>query len=301
MSTVTQVSAVLKTDTGMVRDHNEDYVSAWEPSSEEEKASHGWLYLVADGVGGAEAGEVASRVTVEQVTTYYLADHETQEVGERLQAAIRAANDDLRQLAANQHHANMATTLVAVAIVNNQATIANVGDSRCYHWRQGQIRQITKDQSLVAQLVEEGAITEEEALNHPRRNVILFSIGSMRDPRIDLFTVSLEPDDLLLLCSDGLTRHVSDPEIAETLGQTTPELAGQMLVELANARGGSDNISVALISFGQHTPVARVVTAPMRPFVLPAGATPYALWAYALFLAVVEVILILVIWFGLRV
>lgn len=302
MAAVTQVNAILKTDTGLVREHNEDYAGAWEPSSDEEKANHGWLYLVADGVGGAEAGEIASRVTTEQVTTHYLAQTEINDVGERLRQAIQAANDDLRRLAAENHaHTNMATTLVAAAIVDGQATIANVGDSRAYHWRQGHIQQITKDQSLVAQLVEEGAITEEEALSHPRRNVILFSIGSMREPRIDLFNVWLEPNDILLLCSDGLTRHVSDQEIAAVLGQEPSDQAGQSLIELANARGGSDNITVAIIVVGQPVSLARVVSTQAGRLNLNASAIPRVLWLYTLFLAVVEVCLILAIWYWLRV
>ncbi len=300
MATPPFVQAVLETHTGLVRDHNEDYTSAWEPQSEQDRCRHGWLYIVADGVGGAAAGEVASQYATERIQHHYLASAHLPGLDARLRHAIQAANEDLRQLAANSHrHSHMATTVVAAVVRDNQAVLANVGDSRGYHWRAGRLQQITKDQSLVAQLVEEGAITQAEALNHPRRNIILFSIGSMREPRIDLFQVALEPDDRLLLCSDGLTRHVEDEEIAAILGRAAPAPAVHELIELANQRGGSDNITIALIHI-QRPPVAirRVISTPtltVRP------RTSTALWVYTLFLAILEMILILLVWYGLRV
>ena len=151
------------------------------------------------------------------------------------------AQRDLRNLSASQATQNrMATTMVAVVVAGDRAFIANVGDSRAYLWRKGELQQVTRDQSLIAKLLEEGAITEAEAATHPRRHVILYSLGSERDPRIDLYELALQPGDQILLCSDGLTRHVSDDELAIILGEQDPEEATAALVRLANERGATN-------------------------------------------------------------
>ena len=181
------VDSSMRTDQGRVRDHNEDFVASHVPSSPEDISKNGQLYIVADGVGGSDAGEVASRFATERTIHYYLADGDTVDWGERLRQAMLDANTELRQLSGEKYEGlRMATTMVAAVLHNDGATLANVGDSRGYHWRDGVIYQITKDQSLVARLLEEGAITEEEAANHPRRNVILHSLGSESAPQIDL-------------------------------------------------------------------------------------------------------------------
>jgi protein phosphatase len=147
-------------------------------------------------------------------------------LGKRLVNSMQTANTNLRQLVAERNqNKRMATTMVATAISDQIAYIANVGDSRGYHWRSSSLRQVTKDQSLVAKLVEEGAITEAEAATHPHRNVILYSIGSEKTPKIDLFEVVLDPGDIIFMCSDGLTRHVSDKEISDILGEEQLEIA----------------------------------------------------------------------------
>ena len=148
-----KISAILRTDTGLVRDHNEDFVSYWEPGSPEEEARHGWLYIVADGVGGADAGEVASKLSSERTITHYLEDSESPDLGQRLLNAMQAANTDLRQHVLERNdNSRMATTMVAAVLHKGLAYIANVGDSRGYLWRNGRIQQVTKDQSLVAKL-----------------------------------------------------------------------------------------------------------------------------------------------------
>lgn len=252
MDMLVPVKAVMQTDTGQVRDHNEDYVIRYEPADTQEEEANGWLYIVADGVGGADAGEVASEFASQQAVQHYIVDGGGNDFGARLVQAMQAANTDLRQLVADRdENKRMATTMVAAVVLKDQAYIANVGDSRGYLWRDNRINQITKDQSLVAKLVEEGAITEAEAAKHPHRNVILYSIGSEKKPPIDLFEVSLVAGDKLFLCSDGLTRHVDDEEINEILGQADPTTAASQLINLANERGGQDNISVAIITYGE--------------------------------------------------
>jgi len=311
MSNLEQITATLRTDTGLVRGHNEDFVSHWEPSNLDEETKNGWLYIVADGVGGADAGEVASELTTDRTIKHYLEHADEADWGQRLLNAMQAANTELRQYVLERNdNSRMATTMVAVALRENHAYIANVGDSRGYLWRNGRIRQITKDQSLVAKLVEEGAITEEEAHFHPRRNVILYSLGSERSPKIDLFEETLETGDILFLCSDGLTRHVADEEIALVLSEDPPDKAANRLINKANDRGGEDNISVAVIRFEGETAVATETASVPRtqPLVMPAAmpanedeVNRSALWVYTLALGLVQATLIFLVWLLLRV
>lgn len=304
MTSVGPIVASLRTDQGRVREHNEDFIAFHEPAGPDEEAQNGWLYIVADGVGGAEAGEVASQYATERTIHHYLADQQTADLGERLRSAMLAANAELRDLATDsQSGGRMATTMVAAVIHDQMATIANVGDSRGYLWQNGTLQQITKDQSLVARLLEEGAITAEEAVNHPRRNVILHSLGSETSPQIDLFQVNLDSSKQLILCSDGLTRHVTDEEIAQAIGQETPDRATKTLIGLANQRGGEDNISVAVLSFGQQPmptsaqpPADQVTVARKRAPAALAPAERRALWILTAILCLVQTILIILIW-----
>jgi PPM family protein phosphatase len=308
MSGLSPIKADLQTDRGLVRDHNEDFVICHEPTSLDEEASNGWLYIVADGVGGADAGEIASEYASQQTIAHYLADNGESNPGKRLVDSMQAANTKLRQLVADRNqNKRMATTMVATAIRDQVAYIANVGDSRGYHWRGNSLQQVTKDQSLVAKLVEEGAITEAEAANHPHRNVILYSIGSEKTPQIDLFEIALDPGDIIFLCSDGLTRHVSDEEIRDILGTEALESATSSLIQLANQRGGQDNISAAIITYGDASSAAngkgekRVAMPVVSSKVRKAAPNRRFLVPYTIFLSIVEAILIVMAWLMLRV
>ena len=311
MSNLGQITAILRTDTGRVRGHNEDFVSYWEPPNREAEKESGWLYIVADGVGGADAGEVASEMTTQRTINHYLEHADEENWGQRLLNAMQAANSDLRQYVLERNdNSRMATTMVAAVLQENRAYIANVGDSRGYLWRNGRIEQITKDQSLVAKLVEEGAITEEEASYHPRRNVILYSLGSERSPKIDLFEQKLQKGDILFLCSDGLTRHVTDEEIALTLTEESPEQATDTLIRKANERGGEDNISVAVILYEGETAVSSQKETPARtkPLIVTHDAPANVivldrslLWMYTVTLGLVQSLLIFLVWLLLRV
>jgi len=310
------LTAAWRTDPGLVRSHNEDFVLVYEPPTEADRHRHGAVYIVADGVGGADAGEVASQYASEQTLQHYLTDDDRADWGARLIDAMQAANTDLRRLAVDRDDSRrMATTMVAAVIQDGRAYIGNVGDSRAYQWRHGQLQQISRDQSLVARLVEEGALTPEEAARYPYKNVILYSIGSEKRPPIDLYEVEVEPGDLLVLCSDGLTRHVEDAEIARIAGDEPPDAAADRLVRLARDRGGEDNITVTIIQRGERpaeadqplaptltrpAPVAQpaVVVAQSQTSVLrPAQATGQrSLWPLTLGLAAVMVILIVILW-----
>ncbi len=321
MAETISLSAAWRTDTGLVRGHNEDFVKVYEPATEDERRRHGAVYIVADGVGGADAGEVASQYASERTLHHYLAADGRTDWGQRLIDAMQAANTDLRRLAAGRDDSRrMATTMVAVVIQDGQAFIGNVGDSRAYQWRKGRLEQISRDQSLVARLVEEGALTPEEAVHYPYKNVILYSIGSEKRPPIDLYPIVLEPGDLLVLCSDGLTRHVEDGEIAAIAGDERPDVAADILVRLARERGGEDNITVAIIQHGERLeestqPTARltaaqpVVDAPAASISVPAVAPPpvpqgsgpprerpRSLWPLTFALVAIMAVLIFVLW-----
>lgn len=296
MSKHEQIEVSMRTDQGRMRNHNQDFIIRWEPDTPEEEARHGRLYIVADGVGGADAGEIASEYASMRTRDHYLTDSDEPEWGQRLLKAMQAANTDLRQMVIERNdNSRMATTMVAAVIHEQTAYIANVGDSRGYHYRNGDFNQITKDQSLVAKLVEEGAITETEALNHPRKNVILYSIGSERTPKIDLFELSLETNDILVLCSDGLTRHVSDQEITEHISKQPPSKATESLIQLANERGGEDNISVAVMHYTAEAENA------LSTSQIDTSLGQRILGLYTIFLSLVMSILIILIWLLLRV
>jgi protein phosphatase len=165
-----------------------------------------------------------------------------------------AANDAIREHVERPRRTRqMATTMVAAVIRGAELTIANVGDSRAYLMRDNAIRQITEDHSLVAGLLADGIITPEEALHHPQRNVILYSLGSApHEPRIDIFPITLRPGDVILLCTDGLTRYADEKQLLALLKEGPEEKAAQRLIDFANASGGADNVTVALLGIKKN-------------------------------------------------
>ena len=299
----------MQTDRGRVREHNEDFILRQEPATSEDEAAYGWVYIVADGVGGADAGEFASEYASTQTLAHYTENRDPEHFGHRMVKAMHSANTDLRTHVAERNDGKrMATTMVATVVADGRAYIANVGDSRGYHWRNNSLRQITKDQSLVAKLLEEGAITEEEAASHPHRNVILFSIGSEKKPKIDLFEIALAMGDKIFLCSDGLTRHVSDEEICTVLENQNLEQAAEQLVQMANDRGGQDNITVAIIDYSQDENDLLTKEQELRVAMPlddgssdPTSLNRAFLIPFTAFLSVVEAVLILLVWLILRV
>jgi serine/threonine protein phosphatase PrpC len=233
-------------DVGLKRRYNEDYVGSYEPGRSAELETHGRLYVLADGVGGAAAGEVASQYTVKKIIhAYYQSTYG--EPGARLQQAIEEANADVFAKNLNQpDHREMATTVVAAVVHGDELIVANVGDSRAYLVRKEAIEQITEDHSLVAEMINDGSITAEQAETHPYRNVILRSIGAHENVKVDLFFRRLDPEDIFILCSDGLTRHVNKDELASIIRTYPPAEAARQLVKLSNERGGYDNITVSI-------------------------------------------------------
>jgi protein phosphatase len=225
------------TNPGIVRDRNEDNVSPTAPGVTEDDL----VIMVADGMGGHVAGEVASQVAVEAA--------ETADGGpvDRVQAANEAV---MRESMARPDRAGMGTTLTLAEFdtQNSHVEVAHVGDSRAYLLTQGELQQLTDDHSLVNELLSSGQITDEEAVNHPRKNVITRALGTDWRVAIDNLETDIEVGDRYLLCTDGLTNMVSDDDIADILATIEgAQPAAWALVERANEAGGEDNISVAVI------------------------------------------------------
>jgi serine/threonine protein phosphatase PrpC len=197
------------------------------------------LFAVADGMGGAQAGEVASALAMETLAA----------VGdEPLAAAAGRANARIFALAqADEEHAGMGTTLTAFRLRGAQAEFAHIGDSRAYLLRGGRLEQLTEDHSLVGQWVREGAITPEEAAVNRYRSVLSRALGTEAEAEVDHFVQDLAPGDVVLLCSDGLSGSVPNERIAEVLGEHDPDEAAHLLVREAKNRGGHDNITVVVV------------------------------------------------------
>ncbi len=238
---------VHRTDRGKVRDHNEDYVEIFENNSGD------LLALVADGMGGHLAGDVASKMSVDLFQRFWEKEKELLIEPEQTEAwikkVVREINYEIFRYA-NEHPEcqGMGTTLVAALCTKKFATIAHIGDSRCYILNNNGFRQLTDDHSLVNELVKSGQITKEDAEHHPRKNVLLRALGTDPVVDIDTVTVDFEEGDYLILCSDGLSNKVTDDEIAEVLMADTPlDDKADQLVQMANDKGGEDNITLAII------------------------------------------------------
>jgi serine/threonine protein phosphatase PrpC len=237
------------TDRGQIRQHNEDAVGRRLPTDEHERAERGTLFAVADGMGGHRGGAVASQLAVDTIiSTYYSAPEEN--VPESLENAFRAANQVILEKSMNDVSLfGMGTTCTALVIRGEQAYFGHVGDSRAYLYRDGALEQLTDDHSLVGEMVRSGIISNEDALNHPRRNVITRSLGTQEELTADIpkSATTIRVGDVFLLCSDGLTSLVTDRELSDILASSTPHEACQKLVDLANLKGGKDNITVQII------------------------------------------------------
>jgi len=237
---------VAKTDTGLQRRDNEDSAYARSP-----------VFVVADGMGGAQAGEVASRIAVE---TFEQGLPEDGSPEERLASRAREANKRIHELSRTEpERAGMGTTLTAAYVDRDDLSIAHVGDSRAYLFRDGALERLTQDHSLVDELVRRGKLTEEQAAEHPQRSIITRALGPEADVAVDTWTYPLRAGDIVLLCSDGLTSMISDERVAEVLARSTGlEEAAQGLIDEANDAGGRDNITVVLFRLEEVGPDAAV-------------------------------------------
>lgn len=250
-----KIQAAGLSDRGLKRGHNEDSLSV---------VSDLGLYIVADGMGGHNAGEVASRQSIESIVEYLrklredpnehppVIDSLTTEEAV-IATAIKTANRDVCNLSLeHQEYSGMGTTMVAMLLSpdKSRASVAHVGDSRCYLFRQGKLNQLTLDHSWVSEQLQKNIITEEEAKNHRWKNVITRALGNKLDVDVDVQTQPIQANDVFLLCSDGLSGMVDD-ELMQNLLIENPDLEDciRELIKSANANGGIDNITVVMVRF----------------------------------------------------
>jgi protein phosphatase len=251
MPQVGPLSIACLTDSGQVRERNEDaYLSV--SSAEGRAQQRGYLFAVADGMGGYGGGQDASTASLQTLYEHFYASA-APTLQEAMHEAIQAANMHIRRLSMQPgQDTRMGTTLVALALHQTSALIAHVGDSRAYHLRQGVLTQLTADHSLVQEQVQAGQISMEQGRAMPNKNVLTRSIGGNHAVQADYLMVNdLAPHDVFVLCSDGLTNQVLDQEIASIVMQMRPEAAAQELVRLANERGGPDNITALLVQINK--------------------------------------------------
>jgi len=237
------------TDVGCQRENNEDSYSAWRPASPEALQAKGYLFTVADGMGGHEGGQEASRLATQTIEQVY-STAESADTRALLLRAFEAAHRSIREYADN-HPAlhGMGTTCTAIAVIGHDLYYAHVGDSRLYLARGGKVYRLTRDQSYVGRLVEQGIISDEEAGNHPQRNILIGALGAGSEvvPESPEQPISLEKADVLVLCTDGLWSLVTEDEIQKALSAKTLEESCRRLVQLAKDRGGPDNITLQTV------------------------------------------------------
>ena len=231
------------TDTGVTREMNQDYYFATDTNL----GNLPNLFIVADGMGGHKAGDYASRHTIERVVAS-ISRNSSEEPVTIIQEAISKANELLvAESNEDETKSGMGTTLVIATLVGDKLIVANVGDSRLYVISD-MVRQITRDHSLVDEMVRLGELNPSEARSHPDKNIITRAIGAQKNVKADIFEVELAKDDYVLMCTDGLTNMVRDEEILDIVrSEKEPEAIAHKLVRMANDNGGRDNITVTII------------------------------------------------------
>jgi protein phosphatase len=255
--TATSITTTSLSDVGQVRTRNEDFCSEFSHPS-------GYrLLVVADGMGGHRAGATASRVAVEAIGDVFSGFDSPPE--EMLELALLTANRRVHQMALEQSELRgMGTTAVALLLgPDDSAWVAHIGDSRAYRYRDGRFEPLTADHSVVGEMERRGLITPEEAAVHPRRNEIMRCVGIQAEVQADIARIDVRIGDRYLLCSDGLSGLVPDPEIAAMLAASPPKQAAQQLVDAANRNGGHDNVTVQIASI--HLPGELPASEPQVP------------------------------------
>lgn len=248
-------------DVGRVRAHNEDAVLLSPP-----------LFAVADGLGGHEAGEVASTIAIEALMDVAPSRADAKALGRAARTANKAVIDAAKEGIGRE---GMGTTLTAAVMEGTRIAVAHVGDSRAYLLHDGVLERITQDHSIVADMIRQGTLTEEESRDHPNRSVITRALGSDPNMFADTFEVTADPGDKLVICSDGLTGMLTDQQIADTvLAYRDAETTARALIDAANSAGGQDNISVV---------VAEVADDSSEPQRKSRGWISALIWIFALF------------------
>jgi serine/threonine protein phosphatase PrpC len=246
-----ELEFVERTDVGRVRDHNEDYLGHASPATLAQARTHGWLFVLADGVGGHEQGEVASRVAVESMIAGFRKAKDGEVHSALLPQLVQQANTRVLEMAhaAGPSAKGMATTLVACALRFDRVTVAHVGDSRCYLIRNAQAVQITRDHTVANEQIRLGLVSAQEAGEASTRHILSRSLGTELIVNVETNDHQVFPRDILVLCSDGLHGAVDASEMVAFCGDGLDlPSAAEKMVALANRRGGNDNISVLLVS-----------------------------------------------------
>ncbi len=246
---MTNIVFAQRTDIGLKRESNEDSALSVQPEDQQVMESKGILFVVADGMGGHTRGEVASELAVNTIRdAYYSQEASDPESALRLaieQANARIYNESMAMSPKPEPNHMMGSTCVAAVVLGDTVYVANVGDSRAYIIRDGQAHQISLDHSVVAQQLREGLITKEQAKDHPDRNKIYRCLGEAT-VEVDTFSEKVQPGDLLLLCTDGLSESVPEEEVISIVQQHEPQESVLRLIERANEEGGKDNITAVV-------------------------------------------------------
>ncbi len=221
---------------GRVRELNEDRYLIDEQAG---------VWMVADGMGGHDAGEVASSAIVEQVSKLG-APRDSSDLIASFQGKIADANDQLQRISAERTNATIGSTVVAILAFGSQYTCLWSGDSRAYLLRNGELRQLSKDHTEVQELVDRGVMSTQEARTYPRRNVITRAIGVASKVELDRVGGKIQPGDVFVVCSDGLMAHVEDEEILELVSGCTPQTGANLLLDLTLSRGATDNVTIII-------------------------------------------------------
>ncbi len=243
------MEAASLTDVGLQRENNEDSYLYWEPESDTDFRRKGRLAVVADGMGGYDGGQEASRLAVETVRHMY--DREFKgDAQQTLSTAFQSAHNSIQRYAfEHPEFHGMGTTCTALAIIGAELYFAHIGDSRLYLVRNGALTRLTRDHSYVGRLVENGIVRSEDAESHPQRHILTAALGSGRDivPHIPEQPIGLEESDVLILCTDGLWSLVPERDLARVAQENSPAEACTKLVRMALERGGPDNITVVVL------------------------------------------------------
>ncbi len=241
------IDAGFVTDVGKVRSENQDYAGLFNPTDPAEAGVRGRVFIVCDGMGGHHGGSIASELTVKGfLAAWNAASHPALE--DRVNASIGQANLDVRARAATEPALrSMGTTAVMIAVDGSHVVVAHIGDSRCYFFRGGRAELLTRDHTYVNDLVEAGLITPEKAKTHHERNIITRCVGMADTLKVDFSSRTVQPGDAFLMCSDGLHNHVEPTEMQKAIAESDAATAARAMVDLANARGGDDNITCMVV------------------------------------------------------
>lgn len=250
------ISVVIKTDLGNVRTNNEDAASFIRKSDAGVLRAKGYLMMVADGMGGHNAGEVASRLAIDTINETYFSNTTEKNREKLLAAAFQAANKKIyEQASSNENYRGMGTTCTALVLVAGKIYFAHAGDSRAYLYKDGKIHRITEDHTYVQELVNNGNISSEEADTHPQRNILTNAMGTKPSMRVDtgVYPQPFDANDRLMICSDGLYDYLSDAEIGAVMEKGSLQDAADHFINEAKRRGGKDNITVVMAEFAART------------------------------------------------